>query len=131
MPTYEDAAFGGKFVFGGEFLGSDTCCGGEIHIKVTIVLLSGTFASNVVKVSEKDNPKLFNALTTNLKKRVELACVHRSELPIERSSCGKYNVYDCEIHERCVIRRYPRTDPSFASCSDCADYTRKSTTETL
>lgn len=131
MPTYEDATFSGDFVINGTAYGSDTCCGGEISIKITLILQSGTFASRVVKVPTDKAPQLKAALAARKTDRLSLQCVHRSDHPIEISLCGKYSVYDCELHERCVLRRYPRTDPSMVSCSECQDYTRKSPTETL
>lgn len=131
MPVYEDATFSGDFVINGTAYGSDTCCGGEISIKITLILQSGTFASRIVKVPADKAPQLKTALAAKKSDRVSLQCVHRSDYPIETSSCGKYNVYDCEIHERCVLRRYPRTDPSIASCFECLDYTRKASLEPL
>jgi hypothetical protein len=60
--------------------------------------------------------------------RFTTACAHRGEI-LERgvcNSCGHvgqpFDVFACELHGRCMVRRYRNDRPELKVCANCDDF---------
>jgi hypothetical protein len=68
--------------------------------------------------------------------RFTTACAHRGEV-LERSTCTAcgmrgqpFEVFACELHGRCMVRRYRNDRPELSVCANCHDFVAHVTAST-